>query len=39
MEKEKLEKKERDFENGRGRHGGVRKKKYASGGEGRHIIS
>jgi len=27
MEREKLEKKERDFENGRGRHGSGRKKK------------
>jgi len=27
MEREKLERRERDFENGRGRHGGERKKK------------
>jgi len=34
MEGEKLERKERDFENGRRRHGGERKRKYASGGAG-----
>jgi len=27
MEEEKLERRERDFENGKGRHGGERKKK------------
>jgi len=37
MEGEKLERRERDFENGIGRHGGERKRKYASGGGGRHI--
>jgi len=31
MEGEKLERRERDFENGRGRHEGERKIKYASG--------
>jgi len=39
MEGEKLEIRERDFDNGRGRHGGERERKYASGGAGAlHII-
>jgi len=39
MEGEKLERWERDFENGRGRHGGKRKRKYPSRGAGAlHIV-
>jgi len=34
MEGEKLERRERDFENARGRHVGEIKRKYASGGAG-----
>jgi len=37
MEREKLKRRERDFENRRGRHGGGRKRKYAYEGAGRYI--
>jgi len=39
MEGEKLDRRERDFENGRGRHGGERKRKYDSGGAGASQLS